>query len=342
MTDTAIDPSLSLFHRIRKKLWRWTKRLGKWLLATILIIIATIAIIIFTRNHIVHGGTFDKNQGIDRIVLVVVDGMRADEVTPELAPNIYALAHTGSYTFRGLTDMPPSTPVAHMSLFTGMTAKTHGVNGYFKWWQMFRVFLWRTSIYDYAHEHGFNNHVLIGWPDKKLSNDEERSLRLFKFGFYVKGVNHMTFFTQSPMAKSERAFEILNDEQPKFLFLHFLENDAAGHHNGWMSKEQLAALQLIDEAVGQLRKNLARAGLLDRTLIVLTSDHGGLGKSHGTCTDIHCRRIPIIITGPGVKINHRMPDEQHIYDVTPTILKLLGDTETRDFEGRPIPNIYTK
>lgn len=340
MTDTATDSSSNLFRRVRKKLWRWIKRLFKWSLVTVLVVAATIVIVIFTRNHIVHGGTFNQSRGIDRVVLIVVDGMRADEVTSATAPNIYALAHTGAYTFKGLTDTPPVTPVAHMSLFTGLTSKTHGVHGYFKWWQIAKAFFWNESIYDYAHENGFETEVLFGWPNKKLSEDEERSFKLFKFGFYVKGVDHMTFFKQSPMAKSEYAFELLNKTTPEFLFLHFLENDAAGHKYGWMSKEQFKALALIDEAVGQLKKNLARSGLLDRTLIVLTADHGGLGTGHGSCKDIHCLRIPIFISGPGVKVNSRMPDEARIYDITPTILKILGDTKNRHFEGRAIDGIY--
>ena len=233
------------------------------------------------------------------------------------------------------------TPVAHVSLFTGLNSKTHGADGYFKWWQMIKVFIWKTSIFDFAHEHGFKTQVLLGWPNKKLNHDEVKSLRLFTFGFYAKGVDHLIFYPKSPMMKAERAYEILNVQKPTFMFLHFLENDVAGHTYGWMSKEQLKEIVRIDEAIGQLKKNLERAGLWERTLIVLTSDHGGLGKSHGRCSDIRCYRIPIIFSGPGVKKNYRMIDEQHIYDIAPTILKLLGDMDSRGFEGRPIPDIYT-
>ncbi len=325
-----------------KKIWKWTKRVMKWLLALIAATVIFLWLGIEFRNRVWHGGRFDKKQGIDRVVLIVVDGMRPDEVTPATAPNIYALTRSGSYTFKGLTDTPPYTPVAHMSLFTGLTAKTHGVHGYFKWWQIVKAFFWSESIYDYAHENGFETEVLFGWANKKLSADEERSFKLFKSGFYAKGVDYMTFFKQSPMAKSEYAFELLDTSNPTFLFLHFLENDAAGHKYGWMSKQQFAALFLVDEAIGQLKKNLLRAGLLDRTLIVLTADHGGLGTGHGACTDIRCRRIPIFISGPGVKVDHRMKDEARIYDIAPTILKILGDTKKRHFEGHPIPDIYSK
>jgi len=220
------------FRRFIRTVWRWLKRL---LILCVVLWVSVFVGLIF-RNRVLHGGLFDKNQGIDRVALIVVDGLRADQVTPELTPNIYALSRTGAYSLKGLTDNPPLTPVAHMSLFTGLTSKTHGVNGYFKWWQIFKAFLWRTTIYDYAHEHGFGTQVLLGWPHKKLSHDEERSLNLFRFGFYAKGVDHMTFYTKSAMAKSELAFEMLNVEKPTFMFLHFLENDAAGHTFGWMSK----------------------------------------------------------------------------------------------------------
>jgi len=326
------------FRKFLKCVWKWTKRL----LIILIIVVVIIFVGLIFRNRVLHGGMFDKNGGIDRVVLIVVDGLRADAVSPSISPNIYALTRNGSYTLKGLTDTPPMTPVAHVSLFTGQTAKAHGVSEYFKWWQMIGAFTWQASIFDYAHEHGFKTQVLIGWPDKKLNDDEERSLWLFKMGFYAKGVDHMSFFTKSPMMKSERAFEMLNISKPTFMFLHFLENDVSGHHFGWMSKEQFVELRKIDDAIGQLKKNLERNGMLERTLIVLTSDHGGLNKGHGRCYDIRCLRIPIIFVGPGVKKNNKMPDGQHIYDITPTILKIIGDADHRDFEGRHIPDIYVR
>ena len=46
--------------------------------------------------------------------------------------------------------------------------------------------------------------------------------------------------------------------------------------------------------------SLRRAGIWEKTVIIVTSDHGGAGYSHGP-DDMRSRNIPWIISGPGIR-----------------------------------------
>lgn len=323
-------------------IWRWIKKIGKWLTISLLLILLLAGLVILgviVRHKFWYRGTLSANAPIQRVVLIVVDGLRPDEINVTDTPNIYSLAHRGSYTLKGLSDNPPQTSVAHMSFFTGLTSKTHGVDQSFRWKQIAWAGFWRASIFDYAHALGYVTQVVFGLEKVKLSENQSKSLSLLRFAPF-KGIDHITLTDDAPWPKSELALNILRKNQPTFLFLHFLENDTVGHNYGWMTEEQKMALGEIDEAIGNLYRKLKKEGLLQKTLIILLGDHGGNGKNHWDNTDIICKRIPIMFVNPVVKRDYQFQDKAMIYDVTATILKILGDPTDRHLEGQPILNIY--
>ena len=84
-----------------------------------------------------------------------------------------------------------------------------------------------------------------------------------------------------------------------------------------------------DELVGRLLTALSDAGVTDRTLVVVTSDHGeGLGD-HGEAvhgyfiyeTTLH---VPLVIRGPGVKPGTAIDAVTRSVDLFPTVMEMLG------------------
>ena len=55
----------------------------------------------------------------------------------------------------------------------------------------------------------------------------------------------------------------------------------------------------MDDLIGDVIKVLERTGQLEQTLVIMTADHGGKGKSHGNPTMDEIE-IPWIVRGPGV------------------------------------------
>ncbi len=99
----------------------------------------------------------------------------------------------------------------------------------------------------------------------------------------------------------------------------------------------------IDEQFGRVINELKEKGVYDNTIIVVTSDHGEHLGDHGIYTkNIHpgegVYRIPLFVSGPGVKESGDLPARVGIHAIGSTILELCGlealpDTDEPAFTG---------
>jgi arylsulfatase A-like enzyme len=91
-----------------------------------------------------------------------------------------------------------------------------------------------------------------------------------------------------------------------------------------------AEVAMTDALVGRLADHLAALGVLDETVIVVTSDHGEHLGEHGLIDHTlslydPALRIPLLIRHPGkVAAGERRSELASLVDIMPTILALLG------------------
>lgn len=108
----------------------------------------------------------------------------------------------------------------------------------------------------------------------------------------------------------------------------------AEHHK---SREELAQairnyyamITLIDEEIGRLLDTLKSQGILDKTLILFTADHGELLGDHGLLYKgpwlyEGLVRVPMILKGPGVPRGLRTSALFENVDILPTLMELAG------------------
>ncbi len=86
-----------------------------------------------------------------------------------------------------------------------------------------------------------------------------------------------------------------------FTFVHFGSADVAGHASGFMSPAYLDAVEQVDALVGKLIRAIETHPTLAGTVVILTADHGGKGRSHLDPTKYVNYRIPFAVWGPGVR-----------------------------------------
>ena len=103
-----------------------------------------------------------------------------------------------------------------------------------------------------------------------------------------------------------------------------------------------AGLAHADALVGGLLDGLAAAGVLDRTIVVLMSDHGqchwedGLTWGHGGNVREEAVRVPLIVKVPGVT-GRRIDDAVELVDLLPTLLEWTGiDPGGSELAGRSL------
>ena len=105
-------------------------------------------------------------------------------------------------------------------------------------------------------------------------------------------------------------------------------------------------VEAMDQAVGKVLQALHDAGVADNTIVILTSDNGGLSTSEGHPTsNLPLRggkgwmyeggiRVPLIIRAPGVtKPNSQSDQYVTSPDFVPTILELIGQPAPQPYES---------
>ncbi len=94
--------------------------------------------------------------------------------------------------------------------------------------------------------------------------------------------------------------------RPRIATLYFEHVDSAAHAQGPDSAEALAAVRLVDGAIGRLLDGMAADGTLARTNIVVVSDHGMAevppGNAIDVATIVDSRLATVVTTGQVVTV----------------------------------------
>lgn len=101
---------------------------------------------------------------------------------------------------------------------------------------------------------------------------------------------------------------------------------------------RLGALLAADDAVGRLLETLRRAGELDETLVIYTTDQGFFQGQHRIALDKYIPyeeaiRIPLVIAGPGVPQGEVVHEPVYNHDLAPTIVDAAGAEAGRTQDG---------
>lgn len=88
-----------------------------------------------------------------------------------------------------------------------------------------------------------------------------------------------------------------------------------------------AAVDFMDDCVGDLLLGLGREDLLDNTMVIYTSDHGDLASEHGLWWKRSyydgSARVPLLVCVPGrTSRNVRVSDPVELLDIFPTLCEL--------------------
>jgi choline-sulfatase len=98
------------------------------------------------------------------------------------------------------------------------------------------------------------------------------------------------------------------------------------------------AIRHVDDHVGKILQALEDEGILNETIIIISSDHGenqgelNVYGDHQTADHI-TSRIPCIIAGPGVKQGHVDEDFHYQIDLGPTLTELVGGEQRERWDG---------
>lgn len=270
--------------------------------------------------------TFPDTRLTEHAILVSIDGLRPDAIATFEAPTLQRLIKEGSYTLSAQTILPSKTLPSHTSMLTGEPPDRHGV-------------LWNTAVEDAP-----------GTLEIPTVFGVARARGYATAAFFSKSkFSHLQVpgtldYSQAPggwfgrwsAAHTLRDVEKhLQTSKPNLLFVHLSDPDIAGHANGWMSPQYGRGVAQADEALRRLLKVADATYGPGGYTIIVTADHGGQDKDHGSDNPLDVT-IPWIAWGRGVAPGELAPRTVRTMDTASTVLYVLGVDRPVGWMGSPV------
>jgi predicted AlkP superfamily pyrophosphatase or phosphodiesterase len=267
----------------------------------------------------------------DHVVIISVDGLRPDAIDVFAAPTLKRLMREGSYAPDAQTVLPSTTLPSHTSMLTGVDPSVHGIT-----WNTDetgeRGYVRVPTVFALARAAGFRTAAFFG---KSKLNHVHSPATLD----YVHAFDSWLPWRRSGERTARLVEEHLERARPNVLFVHLVEVDYAGHLFGWMGRLYGSAVREADAAVAHLLTHAdAHFGRGQYTVIV-TADHGGHGRTHGTAL-AEDTTIPWIAWGEGVRAGTRLPFGIRTTDTAATVLWLLGVAVPPQWTGHPVMQAF--
>ena len=288
-------------------------------------------------------GTQSPSAFSDKHVLLIgIDGLRSDALQQAmargLAPNLNALAEGGTITWNAYaggelgqpTQQPTISGPGWTSLFTGVWMDRHNVDGNATppvnqpdvrgSYQLDRAPHFASRLKKAVPQARIASFSAWGWIENYLVAAQPEAFDAHDRGVGIK-------YPDRDLDIKHKTLTYLETTTPDVLVVHFDQVDGAGHATGFNTENPvyMAAIQKVDEHVGEILQALKRSqGANDQKwLVLVTTDHGGIGKRHGGQSSEE-RTIPIIAHGPGVAQNRVMDTPLGQTTIAPTLFRFLG------------------
>jgi len=328
---------------------------GAWLLA--IAVIAAVALGLWFRNRPPRTDA-DARARIARLrpagqelnlVVVTLDTTRADRLgcygfAGVETPYIDALAREG-IVFDHATSTVPLTFPSHSSLFTGLVPPHHGVrdNGGFFLDEA------KTTLAERLKQAGFATGAFVAaWVLESkwgLAQGFDTYSDKFDLSKY-KVVSLGTVQKPGDEVMSDALAWLESVKQRRFFaWVHLYDP-----HTPYEPPEPFAArypkqpylgeIAYTDHVVGRLTTWLREQGLLERTVVILTADHGESLGDHGEATHAYfvydaTTHVPLIVRTPWSLRGRRSLQVSGV-DVMPTALDLVGLPPEPGIDGRSL------
>jgi arylsulfatase A-like enzyme len=312
------------------------------------------------------------------VLLVTIDTLRADHLgaygyARNTSPAIDAFARRGT-VFEQAYTFWPKTRGSFVMMFTG---KPPSQNGYAKTHPMLLDF--NPTIASVLKDAGYDTAAAVDNPNVAAQHGYAKGFDSYRETWQEQGLATETDRAAAITAQAVRFIAGARADRPFFLWIHYVNPHApytppppfdaafldaassqgpvlpvvSGFHggvpqqwavpgkdrSGFYVAQYDGEIAAADREVGRVLDALRASPAADRTLVVLTSDHGeSLGEhdyyfDHGEDLFDPSLRIPLIVVQPGAPAGRRSAELASTLDVFPTILDALKVSYPPDLAG---------
>jgi len=265
-----------------------------------------------------------------KVLIIGIDGCRPDALAAAKTPQLDKLIERGTYCVDTQILADRETPGDTVSgpgwsnILTGVWPDKHGViDNSFK----------GSNYAAYPH---FFARLKAGWPEAVTASFttwmpiQEKILSHADVGrnFPDPAPKNLVEYVSGDRDATTACVEYITKQDPTAVMLYLGQVDETGHKFGFHPKvpQYVSAIETVDAHIGDVMTAIEQRPSLAKEswLIIVCTDHGGVGLNHGGGRKTpEIRDVYLIISGPAAKQGrHEEPTSQ--VDVVATALTHLG------------------
>ncbi len=259
-----------------------------------------------------------------KVLIIGIDGCRPDALLAAETPNLDTLIDDGLVSYQAQTcEFTVSAP-GWSSMLTGVWPNKHGV---------------KDTSFDGA-DYGSYPHFFQRLKEAREDAVTASIVNWEPINQEILSGCDLSSRHSLDVEVAQAAVNLLANQDPDVLFVHFDEVDNAGHATGYGvdSTGYLEAVSRADGVIGSVLTGVRQRETYDNEdwLVLVSTDHAGIGRSHGEDLP-ELRTVFMIISGSSVA-GQRLKRAPEVVDVPPTVLNHLGLTprSSWSWDGGPI------
>ena len=288
--------------------------------------------ILFLWSCSSNNDSFTK--GIEHVVVIGVDGLSPDGIQKAETPMLDSIIANGAYTMHARSVLPSSSSPNWASMLMGADAEQHGVTS--NAWERFDHEL--PPIV--ATSEGTFPTIFTLFKDQKPETHVGAIYDWDGFGrLFEKGDVDFDIDGDHEDKTTAQVVSYLKEYQPDFTFVHLDHVDHAGHSMGHGSLEYYRSVQKADSLIAEIINATKDAGMFEKTMFLICSDHGGIGFGHGGESPAEMN-VPFILYGAGIKKGYQIEETVYQYDNAATVAYALGLKTPQAWIGRPVKGAF--
>jgi len=272
--------------------------------------------------------------GAEHVVIIGCDGMSPNGVLKAKSPVMRQLMKEGAFTMHARGVMPTSSSPNWASMIMGAGPEQHGITSND----------WQTNKFDIAPIATGSGGIFPTIFGLLREQRPKSVIACFHdwndFGrLFERKAADMIEDSDGPTNAVQHAVAYIRQKKPTFTFIHLDHVDHVGHEVGHGTPEYFASVEVADKLIGEVIQGLKDAGIWKKSIVLITADHGGVGKGHGGATMAEIE-IPWIIVGPGVAAGKEIKKPVNTYDTAVTVAYIFGLKTPDSWIGKPVTDAF--
>ncbi|NDV59645.1 alkaline phosphatase [Bacteroides sp. 519] len=270
------------------------------------------------------------------VVLIGLDGWGSYSVAKADMPNVKKLMSQGSYTLQKRSVLPSSSAVNWASMFMGACPELHGYTD------------WGSQTPELPSRVIYKNNI---FPTMfQLLRDAQPHAEIgclyewngIKYVVDTLSLNYHAIapdYSENPTLLADMSVKYITEKKPNLVAIIYDNPDHVGHADGHDTPEYYNKLTELDGYVGRIIQAVDDAGMMDETIFIVTSDHGGINKGHGGKT-MEEMETPFIIAGKNIKQLGEFEESMMQFDVASTIATIFNFEQPQVWVGRSMKQVF--